>query len=238
MSDFLRDALPWLPPEHADWLGWALIALGLLLLIVLLWRLASGSRTRSRRASEARLAVVEAAEVDQRRRLVLVRRDGVEHLLMIGGPGDVVIETGIGAQAGALRRPHGEPAVELARSAPMTPAPLTPAPAANVRSPTPQSAAKRSEPTVPPRITPDKVEPPAPVKMPDRREPAFTRTAGSNIPTAADAQPHVAKAREAEVIEFGETEGTRRREASDARGADDLVAEIDDILNRTSKDRS
>jgi hypothetical protein len=31
------------------------------------------------------------------RRLVLIRRDDVEHLIMTGGPVDVVIETGIAA---------------------------------------------------------------------------------------------------------------------------------------------
>ncbi len=45
---------------------------------------------------EKRLAVVEHASVDGRRRLVLIRRDDVEHLIMTGGPVDVVIETGIG----------------------------------------------------------------------------------------------------------------------------------------------
>ena len=45
---------------------------------------------------EKRLAVVEHASVDGRRRLVLIRRDGIEHLIMTGGPVDVVIETGIG----------------------------------------------------------------------------------------------------------------------------------------------
>jgi flagellar protein FliO/FliZ len=46
---------------------------------------------------ERRLSVAEQASVDGKRRLVLVRRDNVEHLIMIGGPVDVVIETGIGA---------------------------------------------------------------------------------------------------------------------------------------------
>lgn len=44
---------------------------------------------------EPRLAVVDHANVDGRRRLVLVRRDNIEHLIMTGGPVDVVIETGI-----------------------------------------------------------------------------------------------------------------------------------------------
>jgi flagellar protein FliO/FliZ len=42
-----------------------------------------------------RLAVIDAAAVDGRRRLVLVRRDNVEHLIMIGGPSDIVVESTI-----------------------------------------------------------------------------------------------------------------------------------------------
>src|SRR5438132_5198047 len=42
-----------------------------------------------------RLAVIYAAAVDGRRRLVLVRRDNIEHLIMIGGPSDIVVETNI-----------------------------------------------------------------------------------------------------------------------------------------------
>ena len=44
---------------------------------------------------EPRLAISEQATLDSRRKLVLVRRDEVEHLIMTGGPVDVVIETGI-----------------------------------------------------------------------------------------------------------------------------------------------
>jgi flagellar protein FliO/FliZ len=44
-----------------------------------------------------RLAVMEQASVDRMRRLVLIRRDDIEHLIMTGGPVDVVIETGIAA---------------------------------------------------------------------------------------------------------------------------------------------
>lgn len=48
-------------------------------------------------AREKRLDVVEHTSLDGRRRLVLIRRDNVEHLIMTGGPVDVVIETNIGA---------------------------------------------------------------------------------------------------------------------------------------------
>lgn len=47
------------------------------------------------RSRMPRLAVIDAAAVDGRRRLVLVRRDNVEHLLMIGGPTDIVVEPNI-----------------------------------------------------------------------------------------------------------------------------------------------
>jgi flagellar protein FliO/FliZ len=51
-----------------------------------------GATTRGR---QPRLAVIDYAAVDGRRRLILVRRDNVEHLLMIGGPSDVVVEPNI-----------------------------------------------------------------------------------------------------------------------------------------------
>src|SRR4051794_6643566 len=56
---------------------------------------AIGGRVRGRRGS--RLGIDEYYEVDKTCRLILVRRDGVEHLLMIGGERDLVIETGIRA---------------------------------------------------------------------------------------------------------------------------------------------
>ena len=51
--------------------------------------------TNGNRGRMPRLAVIDAAAIDGRRRLVLVRRDNVEHLLMIGGPSDIVVEPNI-----------------------------------------------------------------------------------------------------------------------------------------------
>jgi flagellar protein FliO/FliZ len=42
-----------------------------------------------------RLSLLEALPLGPRHRLILVRRDNVEHLLLIGPQGDVVVETGI-----------------------------------------------------------------------------------------------------------------------------------------------
>ncbi len=53
------------------------------------------------RGRQPRLAVIDAAAVDGRRRLVLIRRDNIEHLLMIGGPTDLVVEPNIVRAVGA-----------------------------------------------------------------------------------------------------------------------------------------
>lgn len=47
------------------------------------------------RNGQRRIEVIETASVDSKRRLMLVRRDGTEHLLLLGINGDMVIERGI-----------------------------------------------------------------------------------------------------------------------------------------------
>jgi flagellar protein FliO/FliZ len=70
---------------------------------------------------EKRLGVVEQTSVDNRRKLLLVRRDGVEHLILTGGPVDVVIETGIGAAPQrALQKTDGEPTASVFQRQPRT----------------------------------------------------------------------------------------------------------------------
>ncbi|MGP0092290.1 MAG: flagellar biosynthesis protein FliO [Xanthobacteraceae bacterium] len=62
----------------------------------------TGLTAMASRGRQPRLAVIDSASVDGRRRLILVRRDNVEHLLMIGGPTDVLVEPNI-VRAGATR---------------------------------------------------------------------------------------------------------------------------------------
>jgi hypothetical protein len=78
-----------------------LIALGCLAFWIVQQSM-GGARPAIFQRKPRRTGVVEATSVDSRRRLVLVRRDNVEHLIMTGGPVDVVIETGIPARAGLL----------------------------------------------------------------------------------------------------------------------------------------
>jgi flagellar protein FliO/FliZ len=51
---------------------------------------------------QKRLSLVESTSVDSKHRLLLVRRDDVEHLILTGGPIDLVVETGIPARANTL----------------------------------------------------------------------------------------------------------------------------------------
>jgi flagellar protein FliO/FliZ len=64
---------------------------------------------------DRRLGVVETASVDAQRKLILIRRDNVEHLIMTGGPVDVLIETGIEGH-NQFEQPVGD--VMIARSDP------------------------------------------------------------------------------------------------------------------------
>ena len=72
-------------------------------------RFGSARLTGAVRGRQPRLAVIEYATVDARRRLLLVRRDNVEHLMMIGGPTDVVVEPNIVRAAPATSREPGLP---------------------------------------------------------------------------------------------------------------------------------
>jgi flagellar protein FliO/FliZ len=80
------------------------------LLVLLVFRLAFGRRLRMSggRGRQLRLGIVDAFDLDRQRQLVIVRRDNVEHLIMIGGPNDVLIESEIvRAEARDLREPRG-----------------------------------------------------------------------------------------------------------------------------------
>jgi Flagellar biosynthesis protein, FliO len=82
-------------------------------------------RVRGRKGQ--RLGITEYQEIDESRRLVIVRRDNIEHLLLIGGDNDLVIESNI--NRGRAVREDDEPEARIEPSAPI---PLRPAPRAPV----------------------------------------------------------------------------------------------------------
>ena len=61
---------------------------------------------------ERRLRIVEVLQLDPRRRLILIRRDDVEHLILTGATADLVVETTIRppaapASSAAVPQPAG-----------------------------------------------------------------------------------------------------------------------------------
>jgi flagellar protein FliO/FliZ len=128
-----------------------LVVLALIGVTAWLVRRFSASRLgNAARGRQPRLAVIDAASIDGRRRLVLIRRDNTEHLLMIGGPTDVVIEPNIVRATGArevVREPgrismHAETTARLGPMEPSwqpppsePPAPPAPPPRPSYRTP-------------------------------------------------------------------------------------------------------
>ena len=136
-------------------------------------------KSRRLKDSGGRIGVVEVHAIDDDRQLLLVRRDHVEHLLLVGGDSDLVIEAGIGAEEEEAMEPAMAPApAPMARPRPAAPpmpprreeppapaeeAPLAEAPEPAVAEPAPYAPPHGAE----PRIMP------APPFAPRRREPEY-----------------------------------------------------------------
>lgn len=56
-----------------------------------------GLAPRISNSADRRIRILEVANVDVRRQLMLVRRDDVEHLVLLGPSGDLLVESGIEA---------------------------------------------------------------------------------------------------------------------------------------------
>src|SRR2546423_380259 len=136
----------------------------------------------TQRGRMPRLAVIDAAAVDGRRRLVLVRRDNVEHLLMIGGPSDIVVEPNIVRAMPARDQMSPRPAVgeQPPRIAPLPDAAWNDGAAARAESRTTEAFdhAEPQMPEPPPRPARpafvDELRRPVPPPMPERRSDPLT----------------------------------------------------------------
>jgi hypothetical protein len=166
-------------PQYASAVMWTVGALILLVIVLFLVRairgVSSGTFVAGGRNRRARLAVMDAAAIDNQRRLVLVRRDDVEHLILIGGPTDVVVEQNI-VPGAALHTPPLQAGSNLPNGRDNPPAPR-PSPAAHE-----EARALREEPA----FTFEEPEPQAPKPVSaqtQRSEPALS--AGPQVPVAA-----------------------------------------------------
>ena len=138
-------------PNYAPAILWTFAALLLLICVLVVIRLIRGMTfgtfVAGGRNRKTRLAVMDATAVDSHRRLVLVRRDDIEHLLLIGGPTDVVVERDI--RLVASRRPS------LSGEAPAQPPAAPPAVARQQAAPQPaRQAPPQPRPQAPPARDP------------------------------------------------------------------------------------
>lgn len=144
-------------PQYVPAILWTLAALAALVVVLvavkLVRRASSGTFVAGGRNRKTRLAIMDATAVDSHRRLVLVRRDDVEHLLLIGGASDLVVEQNI-----RLLQPARRPAEGAVQAAPRPRPAEAPAPP-QPRQPQPAT------PTVQPRPTPVTQRPHEPVSQ-------------------------------------------------------------------------
>jgi hypothetical protein len=150
-------------PQGAQWLLSLAIILALIGLMWLVLRSFAGGRIRLRgqntRGRQPRLGVVDIFNLDRQRQLVLIRRDNVEHLILVGGGSDTVIESNI--QRSGVRAPAPGPVVlEAAPEA----APFAPAPHPSTA---PAPIAAPAAPVAPPARMPEPARPPEPPKVPE-----------------------------------------------------------------------
>ena len=82
-----------------------------------------------RRKASSRIGVIESIQLDGKRSIILVGRDNIEHLLLVGRRNDVVIEPNI------MRRPMPKPAHRPAPETSGLPPPGVPTPEPLAESP-------------------------------------------------------------------------------------------------------
>lgn len=120
-------------------LGAVIVAI---LLVLWLLKLVFRASSNVGRGRNKRLAVVDSLALDPKRQLLIIRRDNVEHLILTGGPQDVVVEAGIAVEEAAPAQPTRRPIPMVAARKP------APAPA-QARAPS-QPVAPVVQPTPPP----------------------------------------------------------------------------------------
>lgn len=197
-------------PDYAAALMWTIVALIVLLVLLIVIRIARGlsvgTFVAGGRNRKTRLAVMDATAVDSHRRLVLVRRDDVEHLILIGGPTDVVVEQNIRLIASTRRLPDEEahprnghapepPAVQPRHQphAEPAPRPAPPAPPRPVVAPTAPVAAPPPAPASPAARTEPRFQHATPVAPPTPPRPAYAPASAPTVPPMrpVDAPPRV-----------------------------------------------
>lgn len=164
----------------------ALIVIAVLLgvTIMLLRRFSGGVRAVAARGrSGPRLALIDSISIDQRRKLMLVRCDEIEHLILVGGPTDIVVETDV-----ADREAKRQPAPVVA--AMPTAIPAT-APASRAEASVREPAVTREAPA--PRLAPAPAVDALPPAEPKRPTPELAAPAAAQPATQDTKRPQLAR---------------------------------------------
>ena len=240
------EMLDWLDevagPGYSQAIVWTLLALFAFILVLVAIRLLrstfSGTFVAGGRNRKTRLAVMDATAVDSHRRLILVRRDDIEHLLLIGGETDLVVERDI--RIGQQQRRPAAPA-EPGREpqAPQPAAVLPPAPAAAParRPPEPLRPAAPPAPAPSPNRIPAQAAPRPPEMLPQR---AVTRPEPARPAQPTPIVPQRIEPRSAPILPLAPTlRGSPAPSAADNDLDDALLKELevslDDDETRASK---
>lgn len=213
-------------PDYAPALMWTVVALIVLLVLLIVIRIVRGftfgTFVAGGRNRKARLAVMDATAVDSHRRLVLVRRDDVEHLILIGGPSDVVVEQNIRLLPPARKPADDMPMVAQPPATPPQPVverPHAPRSELAVRATPPRQQQQPAPQRVP-------VAEPAPAATPEPRFPASPATNAAAAPTPQAPQPAPAPAPAPAVQTLRPVVADPERPRAEATKVDD----IDDAL--------
>ena len=146
-----------------------LVVFAIMVVLLSLFALAAKRFARGRgalmggapRGRQPRLGIVDIYELDRQRQLILLRRDNVEHLLMVGGPNDLVVERDIRrsaarAQEDLVTAPERDAAEPETAAAPRAARSLAPLPGdeapGTVEKPRPAFPGVRSRRVEPPSL--------------------------------------------------------------------------------------
>ena len=77
-------------------------------------RFGLGGKLVPNQGADRRLSIVEVMALDSRRKLVLLRRDSAEHLVLLGPTSDLLIESASAAPKAGARRDDGDKPAEPA----------------------------------------------------------------------------------------------------------------------------
>jgi hypothetical protein len=181
-------------------------------------------------AGQGRIEILETTVVDADRRLVLVRCDRIEHLIMIGGPADLVVENDVrkmrqasGSQAsGSQTKPQPEPQqtsaatkIERATSAPRVTHPTVPSPRPSLASvPAPSIHPASSDAAAPASVGRTEDQPRMPAQRSHAAEPQSGRRDGAQQPRALQAQPALVPVSRSAEAKRGQAASSNGRDAA------------------------